>query len=347
MFANLWLVQDACGVTCAVFTWLLLMYAEVVVTSVILLPSWPSPYSICHGVLYHVLALLAVVAHLRSMFTNPGAVTLGNATPEYIESLQLRPGQLVYKCPKCCSIKPDRAHHCSVCRRCIRHMDHHCPWVNNCVGESNQKYFVLFTLYISLVSLHTLGLVAMHFVYCFEDHFAGTSLYSLPRPYVLHLFFIVVMASCFLSVIFIILFSFLCSLTNSCILHNHHFLLLLLILLLSLSLSSHDDDVRYLIFHLSIALFIVWSKTVLMIRRPADPSPVCFLPPHPIHHHNQSAACPSNLLILLVPVQAAALYRQLSRSCYWSCLPSKASSSSSSQQLCLEPRCILSAQMKR
>uniref|UniRef100_A0A8C4R789 Palmitoyltransferase n=1 Tax=Eptatretus burgeri TaxID=7764 RepID=A0A8C4R789_EPTBU len=175
MFANLWLVQDACGVTCAVFTWLLLMYAEVVVTSVILLPSWPSPYSICHGVLYHVLALLAVVAHLRSMFTNPGAVTLGNATPEYIESLQLRPGQLVYKCPKCCSIKPDRAHHCSVCRRCIRHMDHHCPWVNNCVGESNQKYFVLFTLYISLVSLHTLGLVAMHFVYCFEDHFAGCS----------------------------------------------------------------------------------------------------------------------------------------------------------------------------
>ena len=41
-----------------------------------------------------------------------GAVPKGNATKEFIESLHLKPGQVVYKCPKCCSIKPDRAHHC-------------------------------------------------------------------------------------------------------------------------------------------------------------------------------------------------------------------------------------------
>lgn len=35
-------------------------------------------------------------------------------------------------CPKCDRVKPDRAHHCSVCRRCVLKMDHHCPWVNNC-----------------------------------------------------------------------------------------------------------------------------------------------------------------------------------------------------------------------
>lgn len=48
--------------------------------------------------------------HLSSLLQ--GAVPKGNATKEFIESLQLKPGQVVYKCPKCCSIKPDRAHHC-------------------------------------------------------------------------------------------------------------------------------------------------------------------------------------------------------------------------------------------
>ena len=43
-----------------------------------------------------------------------GATRRGNATKEYIQQMGFKEGQVIFKCPKCCSIKPERAHHCSV-----------------------------------------------------------------------------------------------------------------------------------------------------------------------------------------------------------------------------------------
>ncbi|CAD8120556.1 unnamed protein product [Paramecium sonneborni] len=53
-------------------------------------------------------------------------------------------------CHFCQLPKPKRAHHCSICKKCILKMDHHCPWVNNCVGHQNHRYFILFLTYIFL-----------------------------------------------------------------------------------------------------------------------------------------------------------------------------------------------------
>uniref|UniRef100_A0A0V0J303 Palmitoyltransferase n=1 Tax=Schistocephalus solidus TaxID=70667 RepID=A0A0V0J303_SCHSO len=52
-------------------------------------------------------------------------------------------------CSRCQVPRPPRAHHCSVCGSCVLMMDHHCPWLSNCVGLRTRRHFYFFLLYLS------------------------------------------------------------------------------------------------------------------------------------------------------------------------------------------------------
>ncbi|KAF9198273.1 hypothetical protein BGZ49_000942 [Haplosporangium sp. Z 27] len=79
-------------------------------------------------------------------------------------------------CDVCKVNKPDRCHHCSECNRCVLRMDHHCPWVNGCIGYGNYKYFYLFIFYGSLAALWvvaTMFPILMHVLREYDESYSS------------------------------------------------------------------------------------------------------------------------------------------------------------------------------
>lgn len=120
------------------------------------------------------ITLFLLICFVRSILTDPGSVP---DSPEWVydpdhsdgerpeldsenEKTSLLPPSLESKqsgerrnCKHCMKYKPDRCHHCRVCKTCVLRMDHHCPWIANCVGFCNHKYFFLLVTY-SVLDTH-------------------------------------------------------------------------------------------------------------------------------------------------------------------------------------------------
>ena len=73
------------------------------------------------------------------------------------------PSPLPSYCKKCDIERPPRAHHCKVCKRCVLEYDHHCPWVNNCIGLNNYGEFILLLFYIIIGCAYGCCLLSISF----------------------------------------------------------------------------------------------------------------------------------------------------------------------------------------
>jgi len=71
------------------------------------------------------------MSHLKAVFLDPGTVPLSSNRLDFSD-LHAHPKELEKDewtvCTRCETFRPPRAHHCRICKRCIKKLDHHCPW---------------------------------------------------------------------------------------------------------------------------------------------------------------------------------------------------------------------------
>ena len=62
-------------------------------------------------------------------------------------------------CARCCAAVKARSVHCRECHKCVDRYDHHCPWLNTCIGARNYNAFlVMLGSALVVISLHLIGL---------------------------------------------------------------------------------------------------------------------------------------------------------------------------------------------
>ena len=64
-------------------------------------------------------------------------------------------------CPKCYIQKSSNIKHCFICDHCVEDFNHHCFWINKCIGKNNKFLYLLFILFSLFYSNHSLYI-------CFE-----------------------------------------------------------------------------------------------------------------------------------------------------------------------------------
>jgi len=119
---------------------------------------------------FHAVTIMLIFCYVKSILQHPGGIPDddplwaytgdGRTDAQLVASINLqemkKSGDRRH-CKWCGKYKPDRCHHCRVCRTCILKMDHHCPWIYNCVGFYNYKFFFLLLFY-SVIDLNFMAM---------------------------------------------------------------------------------------------------------------------------------------------------------------------------------------------
>ena len=108
--------------------------------------------------LFNLLLVSLVAIHVYLHAVDPGFVNKNMPGASQLDPQQLYDNY----CDKCNIKRAGSASHighCTVCKSCVLNRDHHCFWIDNCIGLFNHKLFLIYLTLLSGFFVYSFGLI--------------------------------------------------------------------------------------------------------------------------------------------------------------------------------------------
>jgi len=119
-----------------------------------------------------------VIFTFLTSFTEPGFVPMRKNISSYIANICVDILIDLNYCRICHGLRKKgdekwssiRVKHCKHCNSCVREFDHHCPWLDNCIGLRNYSYFIWLICSLAITSSTQGILLVVMLFYSVKEH---------------------------------------------------------------------------------------------------------------------------------------------------------------------------------